>query len=359
MIYMIDYLMDSSITFEIILISVLIVFSAFFSLSETALLSVGKIRIRHLAESGNNNAKQVVRLLENPERFLAAVLIGNNIVNISASVLATDAALRTFGNSGIAIATGVMTLFILVFGEIFPKTLASRNAENIAMLVANPITVVINVLRPIVWFLTTIVNSMIALVGGKERVKHPFVTEELINMLLKVGEKEGTIEKHEREMIHRVFEFSNGKAHGVMTPRENIISIDESETLETALKLINESGHSRIPVYRKDFDNITGMIYAKDFLKFRDNELGRTRVRDILRPLLIVKAGREISSVMKELQQNNMAISIVIDNNMKVIGLVSIEDILEELVGEIFDEYDVEAEKSQAGAQNGIKRRNT
>ncbi|MDO8726241.1 MAG: hemolysin family protein [Candidatus Methanoperedens sp.] len=343
--------MDSWITFEIILILVLIVFSAFFSLSEAALLSVGKIRIRHIAELGNNNAKNVVRLLENPERFLAAILIGNNFVNISASVLATDAALKSFGNSGIAIATGVMTLFILVFGEVLPKTLASRNPENIAMLVANPITIVINILRPIVWFLTTIVNSMILLFGGKGRVKHPFVTEEMINMMLKVGEKEGTIEKHEREIISNVFDFTDEKAHGVMTKRENIVCIEEAETLETALKLINESGHSRIPVYRKEFDNMIGMIYAKDLLKFRDNELGRTRVREILRPVLIVKAGRGISSVMKELQHKKMAISIVIDNNLKVIGLVSIEDILEELVGEIFDEYDVEAEKDPVIAQ--------
>ncbi len=345
---MVKYLMDSLTTFEIILILVFIVFSAFFSLSEAALLSVGKIRIRHIAESGNNNAKQVVRLLENPERFLAAILIGNNFVNISASVLATDAALKSFGNSGIAIATGMMTLFILVFGEVLPKTLASRNPENIAMLVANPITIVINILRPIVWFLTSIVNSMILLFGGKERVKHPFVTEELINMMLKVGEKEGTIEKHEREIISNVFDFTDEKAHGVMTKRENIVCIEEAETLETALKLINESGHSRIPVYRKEFDNMIGMIYAKDFLKFRDNELGRTRVREILRPLLIVKSGRRISSIMKELQHKKMAISIVIDNNLKVIGLVSIEDILEELVGEIFDEYDVEAENDGA-----------
>jgi len=351
MIYRINYLMDSWITFEIILILVLIVFSAFFSLSEAALLSVGKIRIRHIAELGNNNAKNVVRLLENPERFLAAILIGNNFVNISASVLATDAALKSFGNSGIAIATGVMTLFILVFGEVLPKTLASRNPENIAMLVANPIMIVINILRPIVWFLTTIVNSMILLFGGKGRVKHPFVTEEMINMMLKVGEKEGTIEKHESEIISNVFDFTDEKAHGVMTKRENIVCIEESENLDTALKLINESGHSRIPVYRKEFDNMIGMIYAKDLLKFRDNELGRTRVREILRPVLIVKAGRGISSVMKELQHKKMAISIVIDNNLKVIGLVSIEDILEELVGEIFDEYDVEAEKDPVKAQ--------
>ena len=335
--------MDSWITFEIITISVLIVFSAFFSLSETALLSVGKIRIRHLAETGNRKAKIVSRLRENPEEFLAAILIGNNTVNISASVLATDVALRIYGDTGIAIATGTMTLLILVFGEVLPKTFASRNAEITAMRIADPIIILINLLRPFVWFLTTIVNSMIALFGGKERVKHPFVTEEMISMLLKVGEKEGTIEKHEREIISKVFDFTDEKAHGVMTLREHIVAIEETETLDKALALINESGHSRIPVYRGDFDNIIGMIYAKDFLKFRDYDLPRTEVHQILRPILVVRAGQEISAILKELQHKKMNISVVIDNNLKVIGLVSIEDIMEELVGEIFDEYDVEA----------------
>lgn len=343
--------MDSSTTFEIIIILFLIVFSTFFSLSETALLSVGKIRIRHIAESGNNKAKKVLKLLERPEEFLAAILVGNNIVNISASVLATDAALRVFGDSGLAIATGVMTLVILVLGEVIPKTLAQRNAEAVSMLVANPIIILINIMKPVVWLLTTMVNSLMVLFGGKQHVKHPFVNEELIHMLLKEGEKEGTIEKHEREIISNVFDFTDEKAHGIMTPREKVVCIDESQTLEIALKLINESGHSRIPVYRNDFDNMVGMIYAKDFLKFRDHELGRTRVRDILRPLLIVKAGWEISSVLKELQHKKMAISIVVDNTTKVIGLVSIEDILEELVGEIFDEYDVEPEKDLVKAK--------
>jgi putative hemolysin len=160
--------------------------------------------------------------------------------------------------------------------------------------------------------------------------------------MLKVGEKEGTIEKHEREIISNVFDFTDEKAHGVMTPRENIISIDESETLDNALTLINNSGHSRIPVYRSEFDNIIGMIYAKDFLRFRTQDLSRIKVLQILRPLLIVKVGRDISSLLKELQQKKMNLAIVVDNNMRVKGLVSIEDIVEELVGEIFDEYDVE-----------------
>jgi len=334
--------MDSWITIEIVTIIVLVVFSAFFSLSETALLSVNRIRIRHLSETGNRHAKVLIKLLENPELFLTAILIGNNVVNISASVLATDIALGFFGETGLAIATGIMTLFILVFGEIFPKTLASRNAENIALHVAGPITTIIKIFKPIVWFLTTIINFLILLFGGKERVKHPFVTEEMIEMMLKVGEKEGTIEKHEREIISNVFDFTDEKAHGVMTPREKIISIDESKTLDIALSIINESGHSRIPVYRNDFDNIMGMLYAKDLLKFRTQDLSRIKVMQILRPLLVVKAGRDISSILKELQQKKMNLAIVIDNNMKVMGLISIEDIIEELVGEIFDEYDAE-----------------
>ncbi|MCZ7402171.1 MAG: CNNM domain-containing protein [Candidatus Methanoperedens sp.] len=338
--------MESWITIEIITIIVLVVFSAFFSLSETALLSVNKIRVRHLAETGNKHAKVLINLLENPELFLAAILIGNNMVNITASVLATDAAIRFFGNSGIAIATGIMTLFILVFGEVFPKTVASRNAEYIAFRVAGPITTVIRILKPFVWFITTIVNSLILLFGGKERIKHPFVTEELIEMMLKVGEKEGTIEKHEREIISKVFDFTDEKAHGIMTPRDRIICIDESETLDIALSIINKSGHSRIPVYRGEFDNIVGMIYAKDFLKFRTQDLFKIKVMQVLRPLLVVKAGRDISSILRELQQRKMNLAIVIDNNMRVIGLVSIEDILEELVGEIFDESDVERAKS-------------
>jgi len=350
--------MDSWLTIEIVTISVLIIFSAFFSLSETALLSVNKIHMRHLAETGNKNAKVLIKLLENPELFLAAILIGNNIVNISASVLATDASMRFFGQSGtgLAIATGMMTLFILVFGEVFPKTLASRNSEYIALHAANPIMNVIAILRPVVWSITTMVNSMIALFGGKERVKHPFVTEELIEMMLKVGEKEGTIKKHEREIISNVFDFTDEKAHGVMTHREKIVSIEESETLDSALELINRSGHSRIPVHKNEFDNMVGMIYAKDLLKFRDYELNRIKVFEILRPLLVVKAGTEISSLLKDLQHKKMNIAIVIDNNMKVMGLVSIEDIVEELVGEIFDEYDMDSKPLEMKTSKEIKK---
>lgn len=334
--------MDSWIAVEILIISLFIVLSAFFSGSETALISVSKIRIRHLADTGNKKAAILMRLLESPEQFLTAILVGNNIVNITASVLAANAALATFGSSGIAIATGIMTLFILVFGEVFPKTLASRHSESIALAVAKPIQVVILVLKPVVWSLTTFINFLIAILGVKERVKNPFVTEEKIKMMLRVGEKEGTIERHEREIIHNVFEFSDRKASEVMTPREKMVCIEHSQTLDSALALINDSGHSRIPVYENTFDNIIGMIYAKDFLKFRDYELGRIKVNQVLRPILVVKAGRKINSVLKELQQKKINISAVVDENSKVIGLVSIEDILEELVGEIFDEYDIE-----------------
>jgi len=334
--------MDSWIAVEILIISVLIVLSAFFSGSETALISVNKLRIRHLADTGNKNAAILIKLLDSPEQFLTAILIGNNIVNITASVLAANAALNTFGSSGIAIATGIMTLLILVFSEVFPKTLASRHSESISLLVAKPIRIIIYILNPVIWVLTEFINFLIVLFGGKERVKHPFVTEEKIKMMLRVGEKEGTIEKHEREIIHNVFEFSDKKASEVMTLKEKMVCIEESKILDAALALINESGHSRIPVYKQTFDNVIGMIYAKDFLKFRDYELGRIKLYQVLRPILVVKADRKISPLLKELQQKKMNISVVEDDDRKVIGLVSIEDILEELVGEIFDEYDIE-----------------
>lgn len=334
--------MDSWFTIEILVILVLVILSAFFSGSETALISVGKIRIKHLADSGNKDAKRLVKLLENPEQFLAAILVGNNIVNVFASVLAANAALRIFGEPGIAIATGSMTLLILIFGEVFPKTFASRNSESVSLKIAKPILFIVYIFSPIVEILTKFTNFLIILLGGKERIKTPFVTEDMINMLLRVGEKEGTIEKHEREIIHNVFEFSDETAQGVMTPREKMVCIEESQSLSSALALINRSGHSRIPVYKKNFDNIIGMIYVKDLLMYKDDELRRIKSGEILRPVMFVKAERKISSIFKELQQKKLNISIVVDDYMRVIGLVSLEDILEELVGEIFDEYDVE-----------------
>lgn len=336
--------MDYWLTLEITIITLLIVFSAFFSGSETAIISANRIRIKHLADSGNKNAVVLMEIIERPETFLTAVLIGNNIVNITASVLATDAALRTFGSSGIAIATGVMTLFILIFAEVLPKTLSSRHPESISMIIAKPIKIIITVLKPVIWILTETINLLITRLGGKERVNHPFVTEDKIEVMLKVGEKEGTIERHEREIIQNLFEFSDTKAIEIMTPLEKIVSIEESNTMDTALALINESGHSRIPVYEKKLDNIIGMIYAKDFLKFKDHELSRIRVYQILRPISIVKSSRKIYPILKDMQKEKMNISVVVDNNNKVIGLVSMEDILEELVGEIFDEYDVGTE---------------
>jgi CBS domain containing-hemolysin-like protein len=339
--------MQSWIGFEIFIISVLIILSAFFSGSETALISVNRIRIRHLADSGNKKAVKLLKLVENPEQFLTALLIGNNIVNVFASVLATDVALKVFGDTGLAIATGLMTLLILVFGEVFPKTLASRNAEQISLKIARPISVLILILKPVVRLLTLFTNFMILVLGGKERVTMPFVTEDTINLLLRVGEKEGTIETHEREFIHNVFEFSDETATGILTPKEKMVCIEENETLDSALMLTNESGHSRIPVYKKNFDNIVGMVYAKDFLKFNDTELKRLKAGEILRPIVFVKAERKISSIFKELQKKKINLSIVVDDNMKVIGLVSLEDILEEIVGEIFDEYDVETENGK------------
>jgi len=278
--------------------------------------------------------------LRSPERFITAVLIGNNVVNVTASVIATAAALRVFGSPGIAVATGLMTFLLLVFGEIIPKTFATRNAERVSLQTAYALRVITKSLQPIVGVFTTLTAGVMRLLGWDYRRRSPLVTEEEIKMLLRLGEEEGTIEHDEREIIHKVFKFTDQVAAGVMTPREKMVVIEDNATLEEALVLINESGHSRLPVYHKNFDNIIGMVYAKDLLRFQDSELKNIKASQILRPIYHVNINQKMPKILRALQRTRSQIAVV-EKGSKVVGLLSIEDIIEEIVGEILDEYDI------------------
>ncbi len=278
--------------------------------------------------------------LRSPERFITAVLIGNNVVNVTASVIATAAALRVFGSPGIAVATGLMTFLLLVFGEIIPKTFATRNAERVSLQTAYALRVITKSLQPIVGVFTTLTAGVMRLLGWDYRRRSPLVTEEEIKMLLRLGEEEGTIEHDEREIIHKVFKFTDQVAAGVMTPREKMVVIEDNSTLEEALVLINESGHSRLPVYHKNFDNIIGMVYAKDLLRFQDSELKNIKASQILRPIYHVNINQKMPKILRALQRTRSQIAVV-EKGSKVVGLLSIEDIIEEIVGEILDEYDI------------------
>lgn len=326
-------------TLEIIALLVLLFMSAFFSGSEIALFSSSRIRIRKLVEEGNKNAQVAKELLEHPNRLLATILVGNNVVNISATALATSLAITFFGSTGLGIATGVMTFLILVFGEITPKGFAAKNAVALALIVARPMQMLVNLLFPLVKLLTKLTNFMIKSLGGEPKEVSPFITEEEIKMLVEVGEEEGVIQKEEKEMIHGIFEFGDKLAREVMIPRIDMDAIAVSSTLEEALKATLKTRHSRLPVYEGSIDNVIGMLHFKDLLHLKERKYEGT-IREIVRPVHYVPENKRLDELLKEFQETKMHMAVVVDEYGGTAGLVTLEDILEEIVGEILDEYD-------------------
>jgi len=327
----------------ILLLIVLILLSAFFAMAETALTTVSRPRIAHLVEMKKPGAKILRRLREDPAKLISTILVGNNIVNISASVLATMMVTDYFERLGmkeeglvIGIVIGIMTLFILVFGEITPKTVAIRNAEPLALWLS-PIMVVAEwVLNPIAWALTLVSRPFIFIFSGKTQEKIPFVTEEEIKTLLFVGEKEGVIEKEERAMISGVFKFGDLTVTEVMTPRDNMVFLESHDTAGTAVDKIKESGHSRLPVIDQNLNNIVGVIYAKDLL-----HAGRSEsIGEYLRQALFIPGVKKVSDLMEQMQAEYRHLAIVVDEFGHTLGLVTLEDLVEEIVGEIHDEYE-------------------
>lgn len=327
---------------ELFLVAILVSLSAFFSSAETAFISVNRIKMLHLSEKGNKSARIIHEELQHPEIFITTILVGNNIVNVASSVLVTAIALEYFGNAGIAIATGLMTIIILVFGEIVPKTFAAKHADTYSLRIAKLLLILTKVMYPAVAVFSEITRIIFRILGVKEKIKNPFITEEQIKLLIKVGVEEGVFERHEREYIQNIFEFTDEYAEGIMTPRSDLECIENKSVLNKALEKCNYSGHSRLPVWSNNPDNVIGMIFAKDLLRFSDSELASKTVEDILRPILIVSTRRKIASIFRELQAKKMQIAVVMSTSKKIVGIIAIEDILEEIVGEILDEYDVE-----------------
>ncbi|MFA6431246.1 MAG: hemolysin family protein [Candidatus Margulisiibacteriota bacterium] len=326
----------------IVALFILFGLSAFFSAVETAMTSISNIRIVHLVETQKPGAKTLRRLRENPAKLLSSILIGNNIVNISASVLATTIATDYFTKIGlgegaiIGVVIGIITLFTLVFGEITPKTIAFRNAETISLLFAPPMVVFEWIIGPIEWLLTMISRPFVFLFGGRIPEQGPFITEDAIKALLYAGEKEGVIEKEEREMISSVFKFGDLKANDVMTPKEKIKSIDQNETVAQAIAKIKEHGNSRIPVYDNNINNIVGIVYAKDLLTV---DLSQP-VSEYMRPGLFIPGDKKIDDLLDLMRAEYKHLAIVVDELGQTAGLVTLEDLIEELVGEIHDEHE-------------------
>lgn len=337
--------MDPSVIGQIIILIILIILSGFFSSAETALMAVNKIKIRHMVEEGVKGAELVEKLISDTNELLGAILIGNNIVNIGASSLATVLAATLvkgtkFEDVGIAIATGVMTMLILIFGEITPKSLAKQNAEGVAIKISRPIAAVVFVCRPFVWLFTKISSFFIKILGGDPDKAEPFITQEELKTLMDVGEEEGVLEGKEKEMIFNVFEFGDLQVKDIMAQRVDIIAESIDASYEEILNGIQEYQFSRIPVYEDNIDNIVGILYAKDLILLNDEDKKNFDVKKLMREPYYTFEFKNIADLFTEMKRTRNHMAIVLDEYGGTVGIVTIEDLIEEIVGDIEDEYD-------------------
>lgn len=325
---------------NLLFLIILISLSGFFSASEISIFSLSKAKVKSLEKNKIRGAKQLARLKGQPQRLLINILIGNNLVNISASALATIIAYNYFGSVGPAIATGLLTVVILVFGEIGPKGFATIHAEKFALRVA-PILIVIDYLFRPVSMVFEFINRF-----GLRFITHgkdvPSVSEEELTALAEIGAEEGVVEPKEKEMIKRVLQFNDIDASDVMTIRSDIFALPARYTIEQAVEKINESHYSRIPVYRKDLDDIIGIIYLPDVLKEYTAGNKNFTLDKISRKPYFIPEQRKIDDIFKDFQRQHNHIAIVLDEQGIMSGLVTLEDLLEEIVGEIMDESDID-----------------
>lgn len=322
----------------IILLVILIVFSAFFSGAETAFMSIPKLRILHLIEQKKKNAQIIYNLRMNPHRLLVTILIGNNLANISAASVAGVVGQSIFKNLGLGIAIGFMTLIILIFGEIIPKAYSIRYSEKISLFIA-PIVLFFTYFFYPVSISLDFINVLIKKFGSKE--KKPLVTEEEVHTIIKVGEHEGSIKKEEREMISSIFEMDDTEVKEIMVPRVDIFALNYDRKINDVIYEIINKGYSRIPVYNKTIDNIKGIVYVKDILTYLAKGNLNAQLKEMMKPALFVTENRIISTLLKHFKEKKIHIALVVDEYGGTQGLVTIEDILEELVGEIYDETDI------------------
>ncbi|WP_366032855.1 hemolysin family protein [Clostridium sp.] len=333
--------MLESYTWQIILLIILLIMSGFFSMSETALMALSKIRIRHMVDEGVRGAKLVEKLSQDPSKLLGAILIGNNIVNIGASALATSVAVKVIGPSGVGVVTVIMTILVLTFGEITPKSIAKQNSEKVALMVSKPVNFIVKAFNPLVLIFTAISGIFIRLLGGDPKATEPFITEEELRTMVGVSEEEGVLEGVEKEMIFNVFEFADSQVKDVMVQRVDIVAIDVNATYEEVISIIKTEQFSRLPVYNENIDDVIGILNVKDLIMASGCE-DNFKVSDYMREPYYTFEFKKITELFKEMKKTRNHIAVVLDEYGGNVGIVTIEDLIEEVVGEIEDEYDDE-----------------
>lgn len=334
--------METSDILQLVILVLLLFASAFFSSAETALMTSNKLRIRNLAENGDKRAEKVLEITANTDKMLSAILIGNNIVNLSASALSTTLTLKMFGSSLVGIATGILTFLILVFGEITPKNVASKNAENIALKYIGIISVLVVILTPVIYVVNKVAGIVISLFV-KNNDDNNMVTEDELRAMVEVSHEDGVIEKEEKKMIVNVVDFGDTVAGDIMLPRVDMVMVSVESSYEEILKIFREERYTRIPVYEESPDNVIGILNVKDFLLIEDKE--NFSVKEHLREPLYTYEYKKTSSLMVDMRKTGANIVIVLDEYGTTVGLITLEDMLEEIVGEIRDEFDADEDE--------------
>lgn len=345
--------MDGSVSPLLVgLLLLLVCGSAFFSASETALTSLSKIRLRNMVEEKIKNADKIAALVDDPNRLLSSILVGNNLVNNGASALTTALAIQIFNGdtgNGAGIATIIITIIILIFGEITPKTIAAQKAEKVALIVVNIIAFCVMIFRPVVAVLNVVTGGLIKLCGCNPDEKSPLITEAELKTIVNVSHEEGVLELEERTMINNVFDFGDSKAKDVMTPRTDIMAVPLDVTYEEYVRLVKEEGFSRMPVYGENLDDILGILYVKDVFFLTEEEFS---AQTYMREPLFTYESKPIAELLAEMKNSRLAVAIVLDEYGGTAGLVTMEDMIEEIVGEIADEYDDEGEEIEVIKEN-------
>lgn len=323
---------------QIVILFILLFLSAFFSSAETALTTFNRIRMMTLADEGNKRAARALKAADDSGKMLSAILIGNNVVNLSASSIATSLALRLFGSVGAGIATGILTVLILIFGEISPKTLATIHSEKLAMAYAGIIQSLMTVMTPVINIINFLSLAFLRLLRVDPNKNNDTMTEEELKTIVDVSHESGVIETEEREMIHNVFDFSDALAREIMTPRIDMTFVNINDSYRDILEIYRKDRHTRIPVFEETTDNVVGLLNMKDMLLYEDK--GHFAVRNIMREPFFTYERKNTAELFLEMQTKSINLAIVLDEYGITAGMVTMEDLLEEIVGEIHDEYD-------------------
>ena len=334
--------METSDIIQLVIVIILLSASAFFSSAETALMTSNKLKMRNLAENGDKRAAKVLKVTENTDKMLSAILIGNNIVNLTASSISTALTLKIFGSKLVGIATGILTFLILVFGEITPKNVASKNAENMALAYIGVISFLVTLLTPVIFIVNTVAKFVIS-IFNKNCDDNNAVTEEELRAMVEYSHEEGVIENEEKKMIVNVVDFGDTVAGDIMVPRVDMVMVDEKSSYEEILQVFREERYTRIPVYEETPDNVIGILNVKDFLLIEDKE--NFVMKELLREPLYTYEYKKTSALMMDMRKTGANIVIVLDEYGITAGLITLEDMLEEIVGEIRDEFDADEDE--------------